>query len=94
MFDHDENCERGRLANPSSGIKAGGGIALQTPERYCWNRLRAAKALDIRYQSLMYRMKGCNLRNDAGTNYLGGLSNLAIHSVGLGVNWSPAVVRR
>jgi len=37
-------------------------IILRTLERHRWNRRRAAETLKISYRSLLYRMKGCNLR--------------------------------
>jgi transcriptional regulator with PAS, ATPase and Fis domain len=34
-------------------------------DQHRWNRRRAAKALNISYRSLMYKMKYCGLRNGA-----------------------------
>ena len=38
-------------------------IIMEALERHCWNRRRAAEALNISYRSLMYKMKNCNLRS-------------------------------
>ncbi len=42
-----------------------GEIILKALEEHRWNRRRAAEALKISYRSLMYKMKTCNLRDDA-----------------------------
>ena len=40
-------------------------IIMEALEHHRWNRRRAAKALNISYRSLMYKMKSCNLRDAA-----------------------------
>jgi DNA-binding NtrC family response regulator len=40
-------------------------IIIETLERHRWNRRRTAEELKISYRSLMYKMKHCNLRNEA-----------------------------
>jgi DNA-binding NtrC family response regulator len=40
-------------------------IILETLEQNRWNRRRTAEALRISYRLLMYKMKSCNLRDEA-----------------------------
>ncbi len=40
-------------------------IIRETLDRNRWNRRKTAAALRISYRSLMYKMKSCNLRDDA-----------------------------
>jgi len=46
-------------------IKTESEIIRETLERHRWNRRKTAEALHISYRSLMYKMKHCNLRDDA-----------------------------
>ncbi len=46
-------------------------IILRTLERHHWNRRRTAKALQISYRSLLYKMKTCNLRIERCTAPVG-----------------------
>jgi transcriptional regulator with PAS, ATPase and Fis domain len=39
-------------------------IIIEALEQHRWNRRFAAESLMISYQSLMYKMKSCNLPND------------------------------
>jgi DNA-binding NtrC family response regulator len=41
-------------------------IIIEALERHRWNRRRTAEALRISYRSLMYKMKNCDLRGNAG----------------------------
>jgi two-component system response regulator AtoC len=40
-------------------------IILETLQQHRWNRRRTAEALRISYRLLMYKMKSCNLRDEA-----------------------------
>lgn len=42
-------------------------IIIEALERHRWNRRRTAEALKISYRSLMYKMKNCDLRGNAGS---------------------------
>jgi transcriptional regulator with PAS, ATPase and Fis domain len=42
-------------------------IIMEALEQHRWNRRRTAEALRISYRSLMYKMKGCNLRDEPGS---------------------------
>ena len=42
-------------------------LIIKALEKHRWNRRLAAEALQISYRSLMYKMKNCNLRDDAAS---------------------------
>jgi DNA-binding NtrC family response regulator len=56
-------CLRERVRQATREIESE--IIMQALAQHRWNRRRTAEALKISYRSLMYKMKSCNLREDA-----------------------------
>jgi len=60
---NEPTCFRERLREATQQIESR--LIREALERNRWNRKRTAQSLQISYRSLMYKMKRCNIREEA-----------------------------